>query len=393
MAPSDSARPLRIGIIAGEASGDVLAAGLIHQIKQLHPDAIFEGIAGVDMLQEGCHTLFDMEELSVMGLVEVLSNIRRLLHIRKSVLHHFTQTPPDIFIGVDAPDFNLPLEKKLKDLGIKTVHYVSPTVWAWREKRIFGIGAATNLVLSIFPFEKQVYDKYGFPCEFVGHTMADNIPMHPDQQAARDSLSQLSIAENAKVLGILPGSRSGEVNMLMEIFLSSAKLLASKVENLHVIIPAVNEVRKSQIERLIASSIAQDQSSKNLKVSVVLRQSRDVLIASDAILLASGTASLEAMLCKRPMVVAYRLKWFTHQLMKKLYKAKFFALPNLLADEKIVPELLQEDVNADNIAEHLLPMLSGDTTQVTDRFMELHSMLKQNADVQAANAVLALLDK
>jgi len=393
MTPSESSRPLRIGIIAGEASGDVLAAGLIHQIKQQHPDAIFEGIAGANMLQEGCHTLFDMEELSVMGIVEVLSNIRRLLHIRKSILNHFIHTPPDIFIGVDAPDFNLPLEKKLKALGIKTVHYVSPTVWAWRENRIFGIGAATNLVLSIFPFEKQVYDKHGFPCEFVGHTMADNIAMQPDQQAARESLSQIGIDDNAKVLAILPGSRGGEVNMLLNIFLCSAKILAQKVESFHIIIPAVNEVRKSQIEQLIEDSIGQNQSIENLKISVVLRQSREVMIASDAILLASGTASLEAMLCKRPMVVAYRLKWFTYQLMKRLYKAKYFALPNLLADEKIVPELLQEEVNADNIAKYLLPMLSGDTTQVTNRFMELHSMLKQNADVQAANAVLTLLDK
>lgn len=393
MTPSDSARPLRIGIIAGEASGDVLAAGLIHQIKKRYPDAIIEGIAGANMLQEGCQTLFDMEELSVMGLVEVLSNIRRLLHIRKSIFQHFKDTPPDIFIGVDAPDFNLPLEKKLKKLGIKTVHYVSPTVWAWRENRIFGIGAATDLVLSIFPFEKKVYDKHGFSCQFVGHTMADNIPMQPDKSAARENLSQLHITDNAKVLAILPGSRGSEVNMLLETFLESARILEQKVDNLHIIIPAVNDVRKSQIEQLIESLVSQNETLGNLKISVILRQSRDVMIASDAILLASGTASLEAMLCKRPMVVAYRLKWFTHKMMSKLYKAKYFALPNLLANEKIVPELLQEEVNADNIANHLLPMLNGDTTQVTNRFMELHAMLKQNADVQAANAVLTLLNK
>ncbi len=393
MAPTDCDRPLKIGIVAGEASGDVLAAGLIRQIKIRYPDAIVEGIAGANMLEEGCRTLFDMEELSVMGLVEVLSNIRRLLHIRKSVFQHFKDNPPDIFIGVDAPDFNLPLEKKLKALGIKTVHYVSPTVWAWRENRIFGIGAATNLVLSIFPFEKQVYDKHGFPCEFVGHTMADDIPMQPDQLTARENLQELKIGAAEKVLAVLPGSRASEVNMLLDVFLLSVKVLCQDLDNLHVVIPAVSEVRKVQIEKITTDFLALHTELNNLRVSVVLRQSRDVMIASDAILLASGTASLEAMLCKRPMVVAYRLKWFTHQLMKVLYKANYFALPNLLADEKIVPELLQEEVNPDNIASYLLPMLKGDTKQVTNRFMELHSVLKQDADVQSAKAVLALIGK
>lgn len=384
-------RPLRIGIVAGEPSGDVLAAGMVREIKKHHPDAILEGIAGPNMLAEGCQTLFDMEELSVMGLVEVLANIRRLVHIRKSVVQHFLDNPPDVFIGVDAPDFNLPVEKKLKAAGVKTVHYVSPTVWAWRENRIYGIAEATDLVLSIFPFEKAVYDKHGFACQFVGHTMADDIALQPDRQAARTALAQIDFQALPRMLAILPGSRSKEVSMLMEIFLQTALLLRESLDDLQFVIPAVNETRKTQIEMAIAAFKQQHQDAQSLVVSVVLRQSRDVMIASDAILLASGTASLEAMLCKRPMVVAYRLKWMTHQMMKVLYKARFFALPNLLADQQIVPELLQQDVNPQTIAAHLLPMLEGDTSQVTDHFMTLHHQLKQNADKQSAHAVLALL--
>ncbi|MDO6694073.1 lipid-A-disaccharide synthase [Aliiglaciecola sp. 3_MG-2023] len=386
-----SERPLKIAIVAGEASGDVLAAGMIKQILAIHPDAQFTGIAGPNMLEQGCKTLFDMEELSVMGIVEVLSRIRRLLFIRKSVLQHFTEDPPDVFIGVDAPDFNLPLEKKLKKLGIKTVHYVSPTVWAWRENRIFGIAEATNLVLSIFPFEKAVYDKHGFPCQFVGHTMADDIALYPDQALARQQLDGVELSENAKVLALLPGSRGGEVSMLLEIFLLSASKVCATVDDLHVIIPAVNESRKNQIEAIVATFKDSPKYPKNMHISVVMRQSRNVMIAADGILLASGTASLEAMLCKRPMVVAYRLKWLTHQIMKVMYKPNYFSLPNVLADKPIVPELLQEEVNPETISKYLIPMFSGDSLKVPEEFVGLHKMLKQDADKQAAAAVLKLI--
>lgn len=375
--------PLRIGIVAGEASGDVLAAGLIRCIKLQHPNAIFVGIAGPNMQEQGCESLFDMEELSVMGLVEVLSRIRRLMFIRKSVLQYFTENPPDVFIGVDAPDFNLALENKLKKNGIKTVHYVSPTVWAWREKRIYGIAEATNLVLSILPFEKQVYDKHQVPCKFVGHTMADDVPLVPDKTEARQ---RLDIPDDKPVLALLPGSRGGEVNMLLDIFIQSATLLAKRVEDLRVVIPAVNQVRKQQVEQYLSSH------ETNLNIQVLLGQSRDVMIASDVILLASGTATLEAMLCKRPMVAAYRLNWLTHQMMKWLYKAKYFALPNLLADEMLVPELLQEAVNPENISTQLYDLLSGAIEQDIARFTQIHQQLRQGADQQSAQAVLDLIN-
>ncbi|GAA6184148.1 lipid-A-disaccharide synthase [Aliiglaciecola sp. NS0011-25] len=386
-----SKRPLKIAIVAGEASGDVLAAGMIKQILAIHPDARFTGIAGPNMLEQGCETLFEMEELSVMGIVEVLSRIRRLLFIRKTVLQHFTDNPPDVFIGVDAPDFNLPLEKKLKKLGVKTVHYVSPTVWAWRENRIYGIAEATNLVLSIFPFEKAVYDKHGFPCQYVGHTMADDIELYPDQTLARQQLDGVTLSKDAKVLALLPGSRAGEVNMLLEVFLQSASKVCTTVRELHVVIPAVNEVRKSQIEAIVSAFKSLPEYPQNMHISVLMRQSRNVMIASDAILLASGTASLEAMLCKRPMVVAYRLKWLTHQIMKVMYKPNYFSLPNVLADKPIVPELLQEQVNPETISEYLIPMFAGDSVKIPEEFVGLHEMLKQDADKQAAAAVLKLI--
>jgi lipid-A-disaccharide synthase len=383
-----SEKAFKVGIVAGEASGDILAAGLIKQLKKHYPNATFEGIAGPKMQAQGCKSLFDMEELSVMGLVEVLSRIRRLMFVRKTLLNHFLTNPPDVFIGVDAPDFNLGLELKLKKRGIKTVQYVSPTVWAWREKRIFKIAKATNLVLSIFPFEKQVYDKHHIPCEYVGHTMADDIAIKPDKQKARLSLK---LTENATVLAVLPGSRKREVDTLLDVFIQSCLLLKSDIADLKVLIPVVNRQRKDQVDQYIQTH------NPDLSIQVVIGHAREVMIASDAVLLASGTATLEAMLCKRNMVTAYKLSGLTYQMMKWLYKAKYFALPNVLADEKLIPELLQDDVTPKTISELLLPMLtlqSGDEQQaLITKFKTLHESLKQDADVQSAAAVANLIEQ
>lgn len=377
---------IRIAIVAGETSGDILAAGLIRQLKIRYPNAIFEGIAGPRMQAQGCHSIFEMEELSVMGLVEVLSRIRRLLYVRKSLLSYFRANPPDIFIGVDAPDFNLRLERPLKKRGIKTVHYVSPTVWAWREKRIFNIAKATNLVLSIFPFEKQLYDKHNIPCTYVGHTLADSIALKPDKLAARKFLN---VTTTDKVLAVLPGSRHSEVELLLDIFLRSAEGLGEQIADLTVLIPVVNQQRKKQVENYLLEH------PRKKRLRIVIGHSREVMIASDAVLLASGTATLEAMLCKRPMVAAYRMSWLTHKLMKRLYKAKYFTLPNILADEQLIPELLQEAVNPQNIIEQLLPFFAKDTSAIEElvqRFTSLHQQLKCDADSQAAQAVIALVE-
>lgn len=379
---------LRIGIVAGEASGDILAAGLIKQLKKRFPNAIFEGIAGPKMQAQGCQTLFDMEELSVMGLVEVLSRIRRLMFVRKSLVTHFLANPPDVFIGVDAPDFNLGVELKLKKHGVKTVQYVSPTVWAWRENRIFKIAKATNMVLSIFPFEKQVYDKHQIPCEFVGHTMADDIAIKPDQQKAREALK---IKENEVVLAMLPGSRKREVESLFDVFIQSCLLLKTDVKKFKVLIPVVNRHRKAQVDEYIQTH------KPNLDIQVVIGHAREVMIASDAVLLASGTATLEAMLCKRNMVAAYKLSGLTYQMMKWLYKAKYFALPNVLAGEKIVPELLQNEVTPKAISQLLVPMLTQKNTEAQQlligKFEALHQSLKRDADVQSAMAVSHLIEQ
>ncbi|MFT6777783.1 MAG: lipid-A-disaccharide synthase [Paraglaciecola sp.] len=378
----------RIGIVAGEASGDILAAGLIKQLKKRYPNATFEGIAGPKMQAQGCHSLFDMEELSVMGLVEVLSRLRRLVFVRKSLLNHFLANPPDVFIGVDAPDFNLGLELKLKNMGIKTVQYVSPTVWAWRENRIFKIAKATHLVLSIFPFEKQAYDQHQIPCEFVGHTMADDIAIKPDKQKARDSLK---LKNNDIVLAVLPGSRKREVDTLLDVFIQSCLLLKSDVRDLKVLIPVVNRHRKAQVDEYIQTH------KPDISLQVVIGHARDVMIASDAVLLASGTATLEAMLCKKNMVSAYKLSGLTYQMMKWLYKAKYFALPNVLADEKLVPELLQDDVTPHAISTLLSPMLTKqdgvEQQALMAKFEILHKSLKKDADVQSATAVANLLEQ
>ena len=382
-----SEKILKVGIVAGEVSGDILAAGLIKQLKKHYPNAIFEGIAGPKMQAQGCQSLFDMEELSVMGLVEVLSRIRRLLFVRKSMLNHFLANPPDVFIGVDAPDFNLGLELKLKKQGIKTVQYVSPTVWAWREKRIFKIAKATHLVLSIFPFEKQVYDKHQIPCEFVGHTMADDIAIKPDKQKARHSLQ---LQENTTVLALLPGSRKREVDTLLDVFIQSCLLMKSDIAELKVLIPVINRQRKDQVEEYIQTH------KPDLCIQVVIGHAREAMIASDAVLLASGTATLEAMLCKKNMVTAYKLNGLTYQMMKRLYKAKYFALPNVLADEKLIPELLQDTVTPENISKLLLPMLTTQNAEqiaLVAKFETLHESLKKDADVQAALAVTNLIEQ
>jgi lipid-A-disaccharide synthase len=302
--------------------------------------------------------------------------------LRKLLVQHFLDHPPDIFVGIDAPDFNLSIESRLKAKGITTIHYVSPTVWAWRERRILKIAKATNLVLGIFPFEAPIYEKYGVPYHYVGHRFADTIDIDPDTQQARNSLS-INLDQN--VLAVLPGSRKSEVDKLLPVFLQTAELLSSRVDNLRILIPVVNKERKDQIEDYLANN------QLNCQIQIVIGHSREVMVAADVVLMASGTAALEAMLCKRPMVVAYLLNGFTHFMMKWLYKPNYFALPNILANEALVPELLQQDVNPYTLLEHLLPMFDK-PFQVSSRFWDIHKQLKRQADVQAATAVCSLLE-
>ncbi|GKV75725.1 lipid-A-disaccharide synthase [Pectobacterium brasiliense] len=379
-----SSRPLTIGLVAGETSGDILGAGLIRALKEKVPDARFVGVAGPRMQAEGCEAWYEMEELAVMGIVEVLGRLPRLLKIRRDLTQRFSELQPDVFVGIDAPDFNITLEGNLKKRGINTIHYVSPSVWAWRQKRVFKIGKATNLVLAFLPFEKAFYDRFNVPCRFIGHTMADAMPLHPDKLAAR---ATLGIAPDVHCLALLPGSRGAEVEMLSEDFLNTAVLLRQHFPDLEIVVPLVNSKRREQFER-IKSSVAPD-----LRVHLLDGQAREAMIASDAALLASGTAALECMLAKCPMVVGYRMKPFTFWLAQRLVKTPWVSLPNLLAGRELVAEQLQTDCTPDKLAAALLPLFA-DTEKMAElraTFVDLHQQIRCNADEQAAQAVLELV--
>lgn len=375
--------PLTIALVAGETSGDILGAGLIRALKEKHPDARFVGVAGPLMQAEGCEAWYEMEELAVMGIVEVLGRLRRLLHIRRDLTRRFTALKPDVFVGIDAPDFNITLEGRLKQQGIRTIHYVSPSVWAWRQKRVFKIGRSTDLVLAFLPFEKAFYDRFNVPCRFIGHTMADAMPIEPEKNAAR---RELGIAPDALCLALLPGSRGAEVEMLSGDFLRTAMLLRAKYPALEIVVPLVNPRRREQFEK-IKAEVAPD-----LTMHLLDGKGRQAMVASDAALLASGTAALECMLAKCPMVVGYRMKPFTFWLAKRLVKTDYVSLPNLLAGRELVKELLQDECQPDRLAAALEPLLAQGETRdkLLATFAELHHQIRWNADEQAAAAVLEL---
>ncbi len=378
-----SVRPLTIALVAGETSGDILGAGLIRALKARHPDARFVGVAGPLMQAEGCEVWYEMEELAVMGIVEVLGRLRRLLKIRKDLTQRFTELKPDVFVGIDAPDFNITLEGSLKRAGIRTIHYVSPSVWAWRQKRVFKIGRNTNLVLAFLPFEKAFYDRFNVPCRFIGHTMADAMPLQPDKSAAR---RELGIAEDAICLGLLPGSRGAEVEMLSADFLRAAQLLRQRYPALEIVVPLVNAKRREQFEQIKAEV------APELPMHLLDGKGRQAMIASDAAILASGTAALECMLAKCPMVVSYRMKPFTFWLAKRLVKTPYVSLPNLLAGRELVKELLQEECQPEALAAALEPLLHAgpERDDLLNTFNELHQQIRWNADEQAADAVLEI---
>ncbi|HFG2160114.1 TPA: lipid-A-disaccharide synthase [Vibrio cholerae] len=377
-------RPLRIGIVVGELSGDTLGEGFIKAIRARYPDAEFVGIGGPKMNALGCQSLFDMEELAVMGLVEVLGRLPRLLKVKAELVKYFTANPPDVFVGIDAPDFNLRLELSLKQAGIKTVHYVSPSVWAWRQNRIHGIAAATNLVLAFLPFEKAFYDKFNVPCEFIGHTLADSIPLASDKLAARQLLG---LDEQRRWLAVLPGSRGSEMKMLAEPFIATCQKLQARYPDLGFVVALVNAKRRAQFEQ------TWQQVAPELNFVLVDDTARNVITAADAVMLASGTVALECMLLKRPMVVGYRVNAFTAFLAKRLLKTPYVSLPNILAGEELVKELLQEHCTVDNLYHEVSRLLESDNQALMDKFTEMHQWIRKDADQQAAQAVLNLIQK
>lgn len=374
---------LRIGIIVGEASGDILGADLIKSIKARVPDAIFEGVGGPLMLEQGFHSLCEMDRLAVMGLVEPLKRLPELLRIRRLVKSHMLGWRPDVVIGIDSPDFNLNIEKFLHQRGIKTLHYVSPSVWAWRQGRIKTIADAVDHMLTLFPFEEQFYREHGVPVTCVGHPLADQIPQHDQRGSAR---AALDVTGDQPVVAILPGSRSGEVAQLMGPFLDTAQWLRRANPGIEFLIPAANAERKRQILEMVASQ------SQDLPVRVILGQSRTVMAAADAVLMASGTTTLEALLLQRPMVVAYRFGKWSFKILSRMIKTPFFSLPNLLAQRALVPELLQEEVCAEVIGPLLLEQLNNANHRETllAEFRQIHQGLARRASDRAADVVLEL---
>jgi len=375
---------ITFGIVAGEASGDILGAGLIRSLRKRYPNARFAGIGGEEMMAEGLQSLVPMERLSVMGLVEVLGRIGELVRIRRRLLDFFLTTPPAVVIGIDSPDFTLAVERRCRKAGIPTVHYVSPSVWAWRKKRIFKIAKSVDLMLTLFPFETDIYHQHNIPVVFVGHPLADRIPMRPDTTQAR---ADLGLELDKPVLAILPGSRGGEVERLGTLFLEAARWLQQRIPDLQLIIPCANREREKQI-RGITEAL-----ELSLPVTIVQGRSREVMAASDVVLLASGTATLEAMLLKKPMVVGYRLSDFSYKILSRMVQAPHVALPNLLARRELVPELLQDAATPEALGAAALSQLEDTSKreQLIDAFTELHLTLRQNADEQAAKAVAALL--
>ncbi len=375
-----TARKLRVALVAGEASGDILGSGLMQALKQRHPDIEFIGVGGPRMQAEGLQSHFPMERLAVMGLVEVLGRLRELLRRRKDLVQMLIAAKPDVFIGIDAPDFNLNIELKLRRAGIRTVHYVSPSVWAWRQKRVLKIKEACDLMLALFPFEARFYEEHAVPVRFVGHPLANTIPLEADRAGARE---RLGLSQGAGVVALLPGSRGGEVGKLGALFLDTAQRLLQDRPGLRFVLPCASPERRVQIEEMLAG--------RDLPVQLLDGASHEALAACDAVLIASGTATLEALLYKRPMVVAYKVAPMTYRILKRLVKSPYISLPNLLAGRLLVPELIQDAATPDALATTLLPLLDDGSVQ-TESFDAIHRALRQDASVQAAEAVLALVE-
>lgn len=382
--PDRASSPLRIGLLAGELSGDALGAGLMAAIKKRHPDAQFEGIGGPRMIAEGFNSLADQERLAVMGFVEPLKRLPELLAIRRRVYKHFVANPPDVFVGIDSPGFNITLERKLREAGIKTAQYVSPQIWAWRRERVHKIARSVDLMLTLFPFEEQFYAEHNVPVAFVGHYLADRLPLEPDQTAARE---RLGVPLEQPLIALLPGSRGSEVALLGPDFIAAAEWCLARNPDLHFILPAASEARLEQLRPMLEG--------KDLPIKLMLGQSHDAMCAADAVLMASGTTTLEALLLKRPMVVAYRFPRLSYAIYSRLLVIPHVSLPNILAGRELVPELLQDKVSAESLGAPLLEYFSNPerVKALQEEFISIHHTLNCNADERAADALLSLIEQ
>ena len=386
-------RKLKIGIVVGEVSGDTLGAKLIRRFREQGIDAEFEGIGGPQMIAEGFKSYYPMDILSVMGVVEVLKDIKKLFAVRDGLVDTWTNNPVDIFVGIDAPDFNLRLSKtiKQKNLPIKTVQYVSPSVWAWRQGRVHGIKASIDLVLCLFPFEKAFYQKFQVNSAFVGHPLASQLPLENPIANAKQALG-LDLTQ--KHIALLPGSRRGEIERLAPLVLDAAQLLYKKYPNYQFLIPAINDARKQQIDEILKQYPEQLRSQIHLleNTGTESKIGRMVMNASDIVALASGTATLEAMLLHRPMVTFYKLNWLTYHVVKFMIKIPYYSLPNIVAGKKVIQELIQHDATPEKLADEIEKLMDIETSKIQSmQLLTMHKHLLADNSEDPVEAILKLL--
>lgn len=374
-----------IGIVAGEASGDLLGSHLIRALKAHRPDLEFVGIAGPKMIGEGAKSLFPMEALSVRGYVEVLRHLPKLLKIRRQLGQYFLQNPPDLFIGIDAPDFNFSLERKLKRHAIRTIHYVSPSIWAWRKGRMGKIRKAVSHMLALFPFEPPLYEAAGVPVTYVGHPLADILPLQSDMQAARESLK---LQPKRLVVAMLPGSRQSEVQQLADLYVKAARLVVETRADAQFLVPLITRETRTRFEQAIYANEGEE-----LPIQILFGHAHLAMAAADVVVVASGTATLEAALLKRPMVITYRMPALSWQILKRMNYLPYVGLPNVLAERFVVPELLQHNATPEKLAEAVLKLASDKTlaADIHDEFTRMHEVLRQNTQEKAAQAILGYL--
>ena len=376
---------LRIGIVAGEPSGDMLGAGLVHELSKKVENISIEGIGGEKLANEKMNILFPMERLSVMGFTEIFGRYFELKKIRGKLIKYFLENPPDVFIGIDAPDFNLYIEKKLRQAGIKTIHYVSPSIWAWRESRVKNIRESVDLILNLFPFETEIYDKYNIPNRYIGHPLADTLlSSPPDIKSAR---SQLDIPLGKKMIAILPGSRKNEIRRIAPSLLKAAYILQQKNKNI-LFVSALVDKSSYEIFKKIKNKV-----TPTLEIKNHIGKTHRIIESSDIVMLASGTATLETMLLYKPMVVVYKLSWPTYFIVKMLTKIPYASLPNILANDNIVSECLQHRCRPNVIVSELDKLLnsSNNIKKTINCYKKLSNILRKQANTEAANAVLKLI--
>ncbi len=377
--------PVRIAMVAGEASGDLLASQLIQALQARLPDAVFFGVGGPKMLGRGFTAWHPLEKLAVRGYVEVLRHYREIAAIRRDLKRRLLADPPDVFIGVDAPDFNLSLEKVLKRHGVASVHYVSPSIWAWRGERIHSIGAAVSRVLALFPFETALYEKQGIPVTYVGHPLADMLPLEDGRHAAR---TLLGISQTTPVFALLPGSRQSELQYMAETFIETARRMHAQIPAAIFLAPLA-----TRETRLLFEAALHRRRAKQLPIRLLFGHAHQAMMAADAVLVASGTATLEAALLKRPMAIVYKMAPLSYRMMRRMGYLPYVGLPNVLAGKFVVPEFIQDEATAENLAQALLNLYADKAAceRIKSAFLEIHRQLRQNAAEKAADAVIACL--